>query len=128
MNMLVEGMMLEKDVQSASLRLLTTSLEALRHQTGEKEWTLAQILILTTLGIKGELAQSDVTTLTQLSGSAVSRILFDQLGENAPKGLRLLTVRNDPEDRRRKIVGLTKAGKEAVKALVSPISRTLSSV
>ena len=58
----------------------------------------------------------------------MSRILFDQLGENAPKGLRLLTVRNDPEDRRRKIVGLTKLGKEAVEAIALPISRKLSNV
>ena len=127
MNMLMEGAD-ARDSQISNLRALTSALESLRHQTGETEWTMAQILILSALGIKGELAQAEVTALTQLSGSAVSRILFDQLGENAPKGLRLLTVRNDPDDRRRKIIGLTKAGKEAVEALVSPIQRKLTNV
>lgn len=111
-----------QEQQTISLRIILGAMEALRHHTKAKDWTLAQLLVLTTVGIKGEVAQSELADVTQVSGSAVSRILYEQIG---PNGLNLVSIRPDPENRSRQIVGLTKAGKEAVAAMVLPIQRRL---
>ena len=60
-------------------------------------------LILLTLGIKSDVQQSELEVVTQLSGAAISRILFVQMN---PAGLNLVTTREDSENRRKSIVSL----------------------
>ncbi len=116
-----------QDSQAASLRTFIAALEALRHHTGEKEWTLAKLLVLATVGMKGEVPQADLAKVTQLSGAAVSRLIYEQLGPNRAHEMQLLRILPDPDNRSRQIISLTKAGKLALDALVAPIQRRLAS-
>ena len=110
--------------QAAGLRGIASALEALRHQTGEKNMTLPQIMILLTVGIKSDVPQAELEAATQLTGAGVSRVLFDQLG---PPGLNLVTTRQDSENRRKSIVSLTPQGRRAVSAMLIPLQKLLGS-
>ncbi len=96
------------------LRGMVCALEALRHQTGNANLTLPQILTLLAVGIKSDVPQSELEQVTQLSGTGVSRVLFDQLG---PGGMNLVTTRQDSENRRKSIVSLTPQGRRVISAM-----------
>ena len=104
--------------QVASLRGIASALEALRHQTGNENLTLPQIMILLWVGIKNDVPQSELESVTQLTGAGVSRILFDQMG---PGGMNLVATRPDSENRRKSIVSLTSQGRRAVSAMLMPV-------
>ena len=59
-----------------SLRMLIATLESLRHITDKGSLTLPQILTLLTIGMRGEMPQSDIEDVVQSGGATVSRILW----------------------------------------------------
>ena len=104
---------------------MVSALEALRHQTGNANLTLPQIMVLLTVGIKSDVPQAELEQVTQLSGTGVSRVLYDQLGVG---GMNLVTTRQDSENRRKSIVSLTPQGRKAVSAMSTQLQKLWSNL
>ena len=106
--------------KARSLRMLIATLESLRRITDKGSLTLPQILTLLTIGMRGEMPQSDIEGVVQSSGATVSRILWTQLG---PDGLNLVSMHVDPLNRRRRIVTLTPRGQSAIHTMLDVIAK-----
>ena len=112
----------QKEAEGQSLRLVISAMESIRHSTGSAQLTLSQMLVLLTIGARGEVPQSDLEALTQSSGATVSRILFTQLG---PDGLNLVSTHMDALSRRKRLAVLTPRGLACIKSLQTTVLKRL---
>ena len=104
--------------------LLVNSLETAEEVLGS-DFPVSSLILLLKLPSKGEAPMSQMVKMSRLSPAGVSRTAATLAGYSRA-GRRvmdkaLLDLRDDPMDRRYRMVGLTEAGKQFINRCLSPV-------